>query len=374
MSSHNAERSFWKTPELIEQLLPFLDPESTRRLAQAHALTLDILQGSVAWGKLVRRSCFEGDVNSDTSCAKLANGVPHLVQILEMTEEPQTVLLPLLLDLIRERFFAPTCIHDDPLSCRCNDIVKLDCDHHPDGHFVTPAVFCLLEQIEAKFGTVKQNVKAIAVQALSESFLSALAARVSRQSKKVTLFSAYCVSLDSDGGAKEFNTLVTTSQSWVPDTAGEIFFLVGSDFDDEGNFGSDEVDFGGEGFNTLAETLQLCPDTTKTLVTKKSALDLVRKEDLRKVWDVIGPQGRWMVESDEYTEELLIGEEDSWGRLEQIFEMTAEDWAALGEEEGDEEEEEEVGEEGEVEGEEEEEEGEQDEEDGEEGEDDNALP
>ena len=214
MSSHNAERSFWKTPELIEQLLPFLDPESTRRLAQAHGLTLNILQGGVAWGKLVRRSCFEGDVNSDTSWAKLANGVPHLVQILEMTEDPQTVLLPLFLHLIRERFFALPCIHDDPLSCRCNDIVKLDCDHHPDGHFVTPAVFCLLEQIEAKFGTVKQNIKAIAMQALSESFLSALAARVSRQSKKVTLFSAYCVSLDSNGGAKEFNTLVTTF-SWL---------------------------------------------------------------------------------------------------------------------------------------------------------------
>ena len=89
-------------------------------------------------------------------------------------------------------------------------------------------------------------------------------------------------------------------------------------------------------------------------------------EDLRKVWDVIGPEGRWIVESDQYVEALMIGAEDSWGRLGQILEMSAEDWAALGEEE-----EEEVEDEEEVE---EEMEGEQDEEDGVEGEDDNALP
>ena len=92
---------------------------------------------------------------------------------------------------------------------------------------------------------------------------------------------------------------------------------------------------------------------TKTMVTKKSILDRVRMEDLRGVWDVIGPEGRWIVKSDQYAEALMIGAEASWGRLGQILEMSAEDWAALGEEE-DEEEEEEEGEEGEVEGEEEE--------------------
>ena len=226
MSSRNAERSFWNTPELIEQLLTFLDPESTGRLAQSHALTLNILHGTVAWRKLIRRSCFEGDLDSESSCAKLANRLRYLVKILEMTEDPKPVLLPLLLHLICEKLSSPSCIHDDPLSCNCNDTVKLDCGHHPDGHFVTPALFCLLEMIEAEFGTVKQNIEAIAVEALSESFLSALAVRVTRQSKKVTSFSAECVSLESNGGAKEFNTLVTMTQFWVPDPAESILFLV----------------------------------------------------------------------------------------------------------------------------------------------------
>ena len=30
---------FWNTPELIEDLLPFLDPDSTKCLAEAHDLT-----------------------------------------------------------------------------------------------------------------------------------------------------------------------------------------------------------------------------------------------------------------------------------------------------------------------------------------------
>ena len=52
MSLHKAERRFWNTPELIDYLLPFLDAESTARLAQAHEKTLNILHGSYAWGKL----------------------------------------------------------------------------------------------------------------------------------------------------------------------------------------------------------------------------------------------------------------------------------------------------------------------------------
>ena len=31
--------TFWNTPELIEELLPFLDPDSTKCLAEAHDLT-----------------------------------------------------------------------------------------------------------------------------------------------------------------------------------------------------------------------------------------------------------------------------------------------------------------------------------------------
>ena len=50
-----AEQKFWQTPELIEGLLLHLDPESTLRLAQAHEMTRDILQGSIVWNNLIKR-------------------------------------------------------------------------------------------------------------------------------------------------------------------------------------------------------------------------------------------------------------------------------------------------------------------------------
>ena len=39
----SAERKFWRTPELVEKLLTFLDPGSTKLLAESHDLTLQIL-------------------------------------------------------------------------------------------------------------------------------------------------------------------------------------------------------------------------------------------------------------------------------------------------------------------------------------------
>ena len=52
---NDAGNKFWQTPELIEILLPFLDFESTLKLAQSHALTLNILQIDSNWKKLFRR-------------------------------------------------------------------------------------------------------------------------------------------------------------------------------------------------------------------------------------------------------------------------------------------------------------------------------
>ena len=37
-----AEMKFWRTPELVEKLLTFLDAGSTKLLAEAHHLTLEI--------------------------------------------------------------------------------------------------------------------------------------------------------------------------------------------------------------------------------------------------------------------------------------------------------------------------------------------
>ena len=86
---HEAEAKFWETPELAEKFLPFLGLEATKRLAQAHKLTRTILQGDLAWSKLMRRSC------QDLDKAEVTN----LVGILRILKEP-TAHLRVLLDVI----------------------------------------------------------------------------------------------------------------------------------------------------------------------------------------------------------------------------------------------------------------------------------
>ena len=57
MPGSEAERKFWRSPELVEGLLHFLDPTSLLQLGQAHQLTIGILQGTYNWSRFIRRSC-----------------------------------------------------------------------------------------------------------------------------------------------------------------------------------------------------------------------------------------------------------------------------------------------------------------------------
>ena len=54
----SAEKMFWKTPELVDKLIHFLNAESVSRLAEVHQLTAQVLQDtSSTWNKLVKRNC-----------------------------------------------------------------------------------------------------------------------------------------------------------------------------------------------------------------------------------------------------------------------------------------------------------------------------
>ena len=48
-------RKFWETPELVEKLLPYLDLDSTKHLAESHKLTRKLLKKDLTWNKLVQR-------------------------------------------------------------------------------------------------------------------------------------------------------------------------------------------------------------------------------------------------------------------------------------------------------------------------------
>ena len=86
-------------PELVEKLLPFLDLESTLHLAQTHELTQDILQGSFAWNKLIRRSRLQdgGSLGEDAGLLEeKIDAVKLLVAILKLMKDPKANMLDLL--------------------------------------------------------------------------------------------------------------------------------------------------------------------------------------------------------------------------------------------------------------------------------------
>merc|ERR1719187_2138769 len=56
-SNREAERLFWMTPELVENLLSFLDPASILALAKTHLLTREVLQSGLNWTRFLERSC-----------------------------------------------------------------------------------------------------------------------------------------------------------------------------------------------------------------------------------------------------------------------------------------------------------------------------
>ena len=112
-----AEMKFWRTPELVEKLLPHLNLESTLALAQSHQLTRSLLQGTSIWNKLIRRNCpFAVKIKpSDLPNPDLRLSIPpemqvkiavvkSIVEILKLMEDPEEALLLDLLDVICERF------------------------------------------------------------------------------------------------------------------------------------------------------------------------------------------------------------------------------------------------------------------------------
>ena len=86
---NEAECKFWQTPELIEELLPNLDPESTLRLAQAHERTRNILEGSRVWKNLIKRS-------SPLHLRDDLFSVCHFVAILKLMKDTKANMLDLL--------------------------------------------------------------------------------------------------------------------------------------------------------------------------------------------------------------------------------------------------------------------------------------
>ena len=178
-----AEWKVWQTPELVEGLLPFLDPASTLELALAHKKTRTILKGSRVWKRLIKRS---SPVDLDV--------VDHLVAIMKLMKDARGHILDLLVSIC------------DPNSFEILSSIRSVLIHCPShgSHSVPWARFKLLEKIESAFGTSLQPVGAISLSHAGGNDLSAIGARLSRQRQKLTSAKIDFVFVENDVDAENF--------------------------------------------------------------------------------------------------------------------------------------------------------------------------
>ena len=178
---YDAARMFWSTPELVEQLLPFLDAGSTNQLAEAHQLTLQILGKALTCHKLTKRTFpVEKNLHLDQDVTLLASEKAKartLAGILSMIPSSQRPELEVgLLHAICNRFPAKANQHLVDVSCSCFDT-----------HHVSTGTFLILEEVEACLNSKEQTVLNFGASslALEEPLLSALGSRLLRQQEKV---------------------------------------------------------------------------------------------------------------------------------------------------------------------------------------------
>ena len=119
----DAGTKFWRIPELVERLIPFLDGHTTLSLVKALPLALEIIERKFTWSKFVRRVCphmtydvIPDEVEFEEAVAKERGEVTTLLEFLKMMENP----IPHLLDLLHVicDHFPPIDRDDVPVEVR----------------------------------------------------------------------------------------------------------------------------------------------------------------------------------------------------------------------------------------------------------------
>ena len=89
---------------------------------------------------------------------------------------------------------------------------------------------------------------------------------------------------------------------------------------------------GGEGWAALAEALQSPPGVVLSLAAPKEIMDEASKEELRKIWDALSLDGRWLVKNSDGGQPVETLQkpdgEVGWQKMEQIMDMSKDELAA----------------------------------------------
>ena len=291
---------FWKSPDLMAQLLPFLGTPSILALSKVEPVVVNILQRSFIWRQVLRRS------NDKEEWEELKFEVKNLVEILQMVEDPLP-LIPELLDMICEWY-----PQEKTEETYWPDQVKVlvSCDLHPGDHLVSRGGFQLLELVEGAMGTTLQ--KAIQVEddggSIDEGeFAMALVSRIKRQKQPLRRFCSEVELVDRTG---IYATLLQNS------TEGKISEIIIDD-----GFGEPE-------FSWLADGIQRNKGVIEKLGIMEYALFKSKKADLKAIWEGMAENGSWdfdwngWVIEKEWREDVDIG----WEKMEKFFNMGKKKW------------------------------------------------
>ena len=311
---HAAEKKFWRTPELVENaLLPFLDLESVEQMAKAHDLTVEILGKTFTWNKLVKRTFPDW---TDWTDVEEKSKARSLAGILLKIQSPHR-------DQLEHDLLHTICKR----SPRSKDFVDLKCSCL-ETHRVSLGVFLLLEEVEARLGSVEPRIVKVATPyLLCEPFLGALASRIARQGtlEKLERFGkVFCSNKES---ADAWVAILLGTQEVVVNGVGIEIFIV------------EEV--GAEGWAAIRRGVEhraAHSEARICLRSERKSMAAGRKEDMKAIWESIST---WVVISKEgYLDFEKLRNQSGWegpensrrGQrpgLEAVIKMGEEEWKGL---------------------------------------------
>ena len=337
-----AEKKFWLTRELVEKLLPFLDPESTLNLAQSREEVPGILQAPLIWNQFIRRASlftYEGPLlfpNGFHRRKQINMGVvKSLVAILKLMKNPADPRMDLL-ELICKSFPEE----------EGEGFLQLGCSSHSEGHRTSPQGFLLLEEVESAFSSTEMKIEVINGDSYwDNSVWSAVSTRLARCEATMTSVRIRFIAIDDLRTMKAFRTVLQFSPAtstylgtmnvdlsnlaMVEEFRNLLLFcpdhIPRDPLDLLVNSRLEHRDIGNEGWEFLAKTVQLRPGFVDQVACCHHVLQEAKKEDMRVIWEVVGDV-ELVHHYEDWNENFKRRDgEKAWRRLAQVMDMTEEE-------------------------------------------------
>ena len=335
-------------------LVRFLDAATIEELGKAHEPIVEVLQGGLVWDKLIKKTCPRGESwdrtyfgHSDPyewlkSKAEVKKAdIQPLMNLLTMMEEPEHQI-DKLLDLICTRFpidnsrYYSLIDAEDKLVLK-PEAVEVVFTRDLKSHMVSALGFLVLEEVEATLGSSQQTVQWLGLKGLEDILISSLATRILRQPGqvvKIELLDIEC------GMLQEAENLLVVLKSCEVLSSRLL-----------GIAESNSRAMCAETWAVLAKALDLHPGKF-AISSTRSALLKGKREDLKVIWGAVRSVEMTYSEAFFSQGEVKVEKEEGWERLEELLDMSEDQWKTEAQKdlEGEEEEEEEEEVEGEEDG------------------------